>query len=335
MHRGESMHYLYKIVNQLNGKVYIGQTVNYDRRWVAHKSYAKNPELTGQYIHRAMAKYGIENFVYEVIAMCRTQEDANETENILISQYNSRNKEFGYNLKIGGSYGGHSEETKQKISAANKGRKPSEAQLKLMSENTKKWIQENGHPLQGKKHSEESKKKMSESSKGQVAWNRGLTDCFSEETIQKMSDAKKGKKASDETKQKMSASRTKNRLCSVDGCENPHDARGYCAKHYEKLIRTSNRIKKPRKKTLLENKTGRIPWNKGLKNHISEETRQKLSESHKGLKQSEESIRKRILANTKNRKCSIEGCGLPHDAKGYCRKHYYHLIEKNNKITNK
>jgi GIY-YIG catalytic domain. len=65
------MHYLYRITNQLNGKVYIGQSNN-KRRWSQHKYFAKHPEQTGQYIHNAMAKYGVENFIFEVIATCKT-----------------------------------------------------------------------------------------------------------------------------------------------------------------------------------------------------------------------------------------------------------------------
>src|ERR1700743_1231419 len=96
------MHYLYKIINKLNNKIYIGQTINYERRWAAHKSYAKNPERTGQYIHHAIAKYGIENFSHEILAVSKTQEDANEIETLLIQQYNSRDNRFGYNVKPGG-----------------------------------------------------------------------------------------------------------------------------------------------------------------------------------------------------------------------------------------
>ena len=92
------MYYLYIITDKLNNKVYIGQTINEKRRWRAHKSFAKNPEQTGQYIHRAMAKYGINNFIYEIIATCRTQEGADETEKQLIKQYDSRNPIKGYNV---------------------------------------------------------------------------------------------------------------------------------------------------------------------------------------------------------------------------------------------
>lgn len=155
------MHYLYKITNVLNKKVYIGQTINTDRRWQAHGSYAKNPERTGQYIHRAMAKYGIENFTYEVIAACHTQEDADVTEEILIQQYNSRSIESGYNIKPGGNCSGHSEETKHKISKTHQGMKHTDETIAKMK----------GRPgyMKGKKHSDETIQKMSEKAKANRA----------------------------------------------------------------------------------------------------------------------------------------------------------------------
>jgi group I intron endonuclease len=133
------MHYIYRITNVLSNKVYIGQTINEKRRWQAHKSYAKNPERTGQYIHRAMKKYGTENFVYEVIATCRTQEEADESEMLLIKRYDSRNPTMGYNLAPGGD------------AAWNAGL-PSELQ-----------------PMYGKKQSEHFKQRMSEVHGGKIA----------------------------------------------------------------------------------------------------------------------------------------------------------------------
>jgi group I intron endonuclease len=95
------MHYLYCITDTLNNKVYIGQSNKETERWRQHKYFSRQ-EKPIQYVHRAMAKYGVENFVYEVIATCKTPEDANETETQLIIQYDSRNSEKGYNIAPGG-----------------------------------------------------------------------------------------------------------------------------------------------------------------------------------------------------------------------------------------
>src|SRR5271154_5899767 len=96
------MHYLYKITNTENKKVYIGQTNNPSLRWSQHKSNAKYNK-GNQVITRAITKYGSEKFEFEVIASCLTQEDANITEEEVIAQYNSRNKMIGYNVDAGGN----------------------------------------------------------------------------------------------------------------------------------------------------------------------------------------------------------------------------------------
>lgn len=185
-----SMHYLYRITNVLNGKVYIGQTVNEKFRWIAHKSYAKQ-ENPVQYVHRAMKKYGVENFTYEVIAQCLTQKDADGTEERLIEQYNSQGHERGYNIARGGNhawnaglspelqpmYGKHhSEESKKKISKSNLGKEmPLHTQeqkdhmSKIMTGRKITWGDKIGLARKGIKHTLESRKKMSESQKGNQA----------------------------------------------------------------------------------------------------------------------------------------------------------------------
>jgi group I intron endonuclease len=137
------MFYLYKITNLINNKIYIGQTESPDTRWKNHLRYAENPDKTKQYIHYTIKKYGAQNFTFEVIAMSKNREDTNHAESILIIQYKSLDKNFGYNLTVGGDYGGHSERTKEKLRQA-----------------TINQISEKGHPALGIKHSEESIEKQ-------------------------------------------------------------------------------------------------------------------------------------------------------------------------------
>ncbi len=180
------MHYLYRITDTLNGKVYIGQSNKENERWRQHKYFAKQDEPI-QYVHRAMKKYGVHNFTYEVIAMCQSQEDADWTETELIKQYDSQNKEHGYNVALGGDH------------AWNAGL-PTEQQ-----------------PMYGKHHTEESKAQISKSNMGKImplhtdewkvrqkVWVTGRT--VSEKTREKMSLAQIGKFVSEETRNNMSES---------------------------------------------------------------------------------------------------------------------------------
>lgn len=105
---------LYKITNLVNNKIYIGQTTNPRKRWYDHRIAIKNPK---QVIHHAMAKYGLDNFTFEVIAQCRTQDDANWCETELVSQYQSHiSTGKGYNILLGGMTCPKTEEWKQFMS---------------------------------------------------------------------------------------------------------------------------------------------------------------------------------------------------------------------------
>lgn len=163
------MFYLYTITNIISGKVYVGQTVRPQQRWSQHKNYAKKENLI-QYIHCAMAKYGVDNFVYEVVATCKTQEDADYIESLMIKQYDSRNKLKGYNLSPGGDV------------PWNKGLPPEQ------------------QPMYGKHHSEESKRKSSIS-------NKGKKKPHSQEWSEKISSIMKGRQIT--WAQKLSESQTK------------------------------------------------------------------------------------------------------------------------------
>ena len=98
-----------------------------------------------------------------------------------------------------------SEETRNKIGAAHKG-KQGYWKGKNLSEEAKKKISEAN---KGKQKSVEHKKKISEARKGKCAGedNPMYGKHHSVEVLQKMSDAKKGKHASEETRKKMSESR--------------------------------------------------------------------------------------------------------------------------------
>src|SRR5271157_3263753 len=79
------MHFIYKITNTINDKVYIGQTNNPSLRWSQHKSNAKY-DRGRQVITRALLKYG------------------------------SRNPDIGYNVDKGGNVVPRSPEIAVKIS---------------------------------------------------------------------------------------------------------------------------------------------------------------------------------------------------------------------------
>ena len=89
---------IYKIINKVNGKIYIGQSVSIENRWSSHKSEFKKNKYDTK-LYRAMHKYGLDNFELEVIEEC-AQSELDERETFWIAEYDSYAN--GYNETLGG-----------------------------------------------------------------------------------------------------------------------------------------------------------------------------------------------------------------------------------------
>lgn len=94
---------IYKITNLINGKSYIGQSVNIHKRFIAHKSVAFNPNSKNYNypLYRSIRKYGLDNFSFEIIEECKIEE-LDDKEIYYISKYQTHGPN-GYNLDDGGS----------------------------------------------------------------------------------------------------------------------------------------------------------------------------------------------------------------------------------------
>ena len=106
---------IYKVTNNINGKVYIGQTrCGLNIRWKQHvnNSACENANDYNTYLHVAMRKYGIDAFSIEEIETCDNTE-LNDREIFWIARYNSFNNQYGYNLTLGG--GGSQKYTDEEI----------------------------------------------------------------------------------------------------------------------------------------------------------------------------------------------------------------------------
>lgn len=104
---------IYKITNTVNGKCYIGQSINIKQRWKNHKKDAfweAGPEYEYP-LYRAMRKYGFDKFTFEVLETCK-QDELNQKEIEYISMYNSWG-DGGYNQCEGGSSQIHNQKLSQ------------------------------------------------------------------------------------------------------------------------------------------------------------------------------------------------------------------------------
>lgn len=92
---------IYKITNTLNNKCYIGQSVDIENRWKQHMLASRSLTEGGDNysIHKAIRKYGIENFIFEIIELTSIEE-LNNKEKYWIDYYDSYNN--GYNETLGG-----------------------------------------------------------------------------------------------------------------------------------------------------------------------------------------------------------------------------------------
>jgi len=110
------MFYIYAFFNKLNSKIYIGKTKNLSARYKQHIYFSNKSNFA---IHKAIKKYGKDNFEYIML-------DFHENENIIYQLEEYYIKLFasninGYNLNSGGLKPKHSKESKIKISNKRKG----------------------------------------------------------------------------------------------------------------------------------------------------------------------------------------------------------------------
>lgn len=190
--------YVYITINTINGKKYIGQ----------HRANKYNYYLgSGAELKKAFKEFGRESFKSFPIAWATSEQELNALEKYYIEYFDATNSDEFYNIQAGGACRGtydysteaigrvHTEETKQKISNALKGRQMSDETKQKMSENhadvngknnpmydTHRYGEEN--PMFGKKHSDETKQKIREKALGRT---------WSEERRKQRSEKLKGR----------------------------------------------------------------------------------------------------------------------------------------------
>ena len=157
------MYFVYKHTTP-SGKVYIGITrQDPAARWKKWKNYKDNQHFT-----QAINKYGWNNIQHEIIASGLTKEEACIKEKEYIRAYNSTDREKGYNILIGGDVtpdrtgSKASDETRQKMSKARKGKCHSEEHCKNISD-----------ALRGRKLSDRHREKAIESLRKGFGKNKG------------------------------------------------------------------------------------------------------------------------------------------------------------------
>lgn len=117
---------IYKITNKINNKIYIGKTKYNDVliRFNQHLLSEENlKETDHSYLHKAIKKYGRDNFHIICLEKNITNiEELNNKEIYYINMFDSTNPKIGYNLAKGGDGGNQGNIINQRISKACKGK---------------------------------------------------------------------------------------------------------------------------------------------------------------------------------------------------------------------
>lgn len=110
---------IYKIENKVNGKIYVGQSIDIDTRWYNHRNELNGNRHCNEHLQNAWNKYGENSFEFIIIEEC-TLDNIDEREIYWIDYYNSMDPGYGYNMTAGGQ-GRHgyswSEEYKEYLSS--------------------------------------------------------------------------------------------------------------------------------------------------------------------------------------------------------------------------
>lgn len=157
---------IYKIMNIINGKCYIGQTIQgIEKRW---KQHIDNSKRRNYPFCSAIKKYGPKNFIVEILCHCDSQEELDTMERYYTDIYWAWIDEWGYTCKAGNGKGSTSDSTKEKISAATRGKKPSLDTIERIRKTKKETYIKEKHSCFGKIKSDETRKKISESRRGKT-----------------------------------------------------------------------------------------------------------------------------------------------------------------------
>jgi group I intron endonuclease len=179
---------VYKIVNTVNGKTYVGSASHSIlKRWRVHKFELRRGSHTNQHLQRAWIKYGEDSFVFEIVETVKPDKCREREQywlNLLNPEYNI--------LKIAGSASGykHTPESLEKMRIASTGRKQSESARKKI-----------GDHFRGRPISQEHKDKIRAF---QLGRKKGPRSVEHNEKLRLALTGQKRKPFSDETKARMS-----------------------------------------------------------------------------------------------------------------------------------
>lgn len=89
---------VYRIVNKINNKVYIGSTIDSERRKLEHFNQLERGVHINTHLQNAYNKYGKNAFMFDIIEDNLDNSELMKREQHYINLFNSSNRNFGYNI---------------------------------------------------------------------------------------------------------------------------------------------------------------------------------------------------------------------------------------------
>lgn len=141
---------VYQALNIKTGKIYVGQTYDFERRKERHIKYALSGSKVCPKFYSALRKYGQNAFEWSILLKCNTRKELNLHEARLIEELDTINN--GYNVSKGGRSGPPKlkKSTIKKIKASNK-----------LTWSDPLFLQKHSELMKGKiKHSDDTKEHL-------------------------------------------------------------------------------------------------------------------------------------------------------------------------------
>lgn len=181
--------FIYKIINTVNNKFYVGSTTNTVERFRTHRKRLRNNKHHAKHLQAAWNKYGEDAFVFHVIETIPEGQSLQAAEDVWLQEHVG--KEYCYNKS---RYSDSPMRGIAKEQHPNFGKPVSEEQRQAISARLKEFYAEDitNHPRFGKRHSEKTKAVISAKVQAALAEGRGGKFKPSAETRRKMSESLKG-----------------------------------------------------------------------------------------------------------------------------------------------
>lgn len=182
---------IYKIINLVNAKFYVGSTINQRERFRCHRSRLRRNTHHSKHLQAAWNQYGEDNFLFKVIETIPDGESLQAAEDVWLAEHVGKEYCYNHSKFSDAPWRGVPKELQP-----NYGREVSTEQRQAISGTLKAYYAEapENHPRLGIPHREESKQKMRENRTGAHAGENHYRygTKLSEEVRRKIGDTQRG-----------------------------------------------------------------------------------------------------------------------------------------------